>query len=400
MPIANRMVRYVFNQNGRELRWQKPTNAQGWCHFNVNWRQTDEGFSVFYDGCWHPIPRRLTGCTNALCFDIALPAGRVTLTIRRFGVPLQGCSVRVLNGAGTALYTDVPLTSSSTGTVLFTPPATTRQNLPPPIGQPSFSLLINIGNVQTWTNPITVPTEPLPVLYDSTLISPVHQADYTAGSTLSVPFRWHTLSGGANYRLWLRHNFGSWTPYDLGNFAGVDLPNPPPGTWQWDVEVFNASGQMIGHSEMRTFTVVQHSPSPMGGWLDDSDFWGDEFVNDDDSIGLATIVDMDGNVLSPTQGLERTLERTEADTGSIGIRAKIALDENGRVPSEAKHLLLLEGKEFVDLESLQLSNPDLQIPADTFDSDRQDDLLDWLLMTPEEQFLMYLEYLFGEFDNP
>ena len=332
--------------------------------------------------------------TNALCFDAVLPAGRVTLNIRRFGVLLPNCSVHVLNGAGTALYTDTPLNASG-GTVSFTPPATTLQNMTPP-SSPTFSLAITIGGVQSWTNPILVPSAPTTLTFDSTLISPNHQANYTASSTLSVPFRWHTLSGGTNYRLWLRHNTGSWVPYNLGNVAGVDLTNPMPGLWQWDVEVFNVGGQMIGQSEMRTFTVSQPSPSPspMGGLFDDP--WYDEVDEFADSGELSVVRDMNKNVLSPVRGLVRTQERMEPDADMIGIRSVIVLDENGQVPSLERNLLLQEGYEFVDIEALELTYLDSRVPADTSELDLEDD---WLFMTPEGQYLLYLEYLFGGSDS-
>jgi len=169
-----------------------------------------------------------------------------------------------------------------------------------------------------------------------------------------------------------------------------------PGLWQWDVEVFNVGGQMIGQSEMRTFTVSQPSPSPspMGGLFDDP--WYDEVDEFADSGELSVVRDMNKNVLSPVRGLVRTQERMEPDADMIGIRSVIVLDENGQVPSLERNLLLQEGYEFVDIEALELTYLDSRVPADTSELDLEDD---WLFMTPEGQYLLYLEYLFGGSDS-
>jgi len=122
----------------------------------------------------------------------------------------------------------------------------------------------------------------------------------------------------------------------------------------------------------------------MGGLFDDEEFWSEESGDIVSSLeteanrSALIIRDMDGNAMSPIQGLERmTAENFQASVAEDGVMEIVPVE--GLLPRERKTLL--------DIEALK---------NQSLDQDSQDD---WLFMTPEGQYLLYLEYLFGGSDS-
>jgi hypothetical protein len=340
-------VRYSrYDDYGNPNVTEKLTN-NGTCYFNVNYNSSDEGFAVLYDGCWHPIPSAIAGC-NALCFVATatampnspqkntFPEGRVTLTIKQYDVPLPKSYVWVLNSTGTKYNTPQasPLVADDAGKVYFTPSDTAPVLGTVPASGKPFALRILIGNEAFITNTISAPAEPadMAYVYQPThipaLISPPANGVgtyFTPSST--IPFSWGTVTGASTYILWLKQGAnGAWQGFNVGNSTSVNLSGAGLGTWYWDIEVRNSTGQVIAASVTRTFIVNQTGTPPqiasvdllqMDDLPDNDGIWdnesseGDDSLTDEESNSIMILQDEDENVLSPTQGLQRAKQENK-----------------------------------------------------------------------------------------
>jgi hypothetical protein len=347
----------------------------------------DNWFEVFYDGCWHHVPAQTSVGCNVHCF-VLNPVGRVSLQVNQYAVPLHDYFIRVVNSELVSLTpADLPIIPIN-GVVSFTPPRGEQYNLAIQIANEGIYRRLGPYPALTTTSPTNLPLTHIPAL-----LAPSHGQNFTPG--VPIPLSWSTFAGAgaANnniYILWVKQNNGGWQGFNMGNSKSANLNGAGLGSWEWDIEVRNANHQPIGLSETGTFSVVWQSPSPssMGDLFGGEEFLGEEFggvvspLETEASLISLIIRDMDGNIMSPIQGLEREMVDD--------FRARILGNSTMK---------------FVQVEGFQPRERELienirALPNQDLDSDSQDDLLDWLFMTPEEQFLMYLEYLFGEFDNP
>jgi hypothetical protein len=193
------------------------------------------------------------------------------------------------------------------------------------------------------------------------LTSPANGASYSSGS--AVPLVWSATSGVVTYNLMIRQGTGAWSVYNMGNSTGANLTGAGLGTWQWYVRVLNSNGEVVAQTATRTFTIVAPGQGvvapldsmPMNELLDVNELFDEESGNEDvtdNVISCLIVQDENNNVLLPIQGLEKT--------AIDGIRARIV--------------------------------------SDGFDQNSQDDWLNWLFMTPEEQ--LFYDFWFGGFGNP
>ena len=384
----NLRVRYIRAAGVQKISPEKRTDENGRAYFHVNWKQFEPGFQVLYDGCWQPVPRQTTG-PNAcnLCF-ILNPKGRVALALKQYDVPLQSpYNVFVFNSTGTTCYNDydsnsyLPLTSNN-GTVSFTPPSGQQFLLYIQTAHGNF----DAGPINASTTTATVPLNYTIYPAIPTLTSPADGQYYVTGST--VPLRWNTTTGANAYYLWLKQGTGNWVGYNMGNTTGADLGNVGNGTWQWDVQAVNVSGQTVltvGESATRVFHVnatgrpfsAPIDPWQIDGLSDEEEEWQEEILSNSNGLtdttgtrlGQLIVQDENENVLSPMQGLEK------ATTKNV-VQLKAVLGNGIQVNQVDEEVL----------ENIRaLLNPNLN-------QEQDDDWLDWLFMTPEG---LYFHLLFG-----
>ena len=380
----NLMVRYVNDINGvRYLRSEKRATASNPLNnpsavFHVNYSPLDFGFEVHYDGCWHPIPRKLNPCTS-LCFEVnsnILPLGRVARTLMRYAVPLVGAKVWVFNSAGTVQYTrtDDPIIANGNGVIQFTPPA----------GLSYILCVITTDNLEFIVPAAIAPTSPVALpqyVYTPThtpvLTSPKNGATYDDGSTVS--FSWNVASVPnqtvGKYHWYIAHESDSnWSGYDVGTSRALNVGVTGVGNWYWFVRAYNTSGYQIAESVVRVFEIASEERGDASSKL----------------VGTRSLVvqDENGNVLVPTQGSERKSRRISLN----------AANDDRELIGRVGNLMLCENRMLLDPADLIQSALNSREPENDFASDTQGDWFDWLslFVTPEE---LYFYYLFGGYDD-
>jgi hypothetical protein len=253
------------------------TNSAGNAHFRIPnrirrddrsapsvWMQNDTylehvrgHFAVIHKGFIHTGPMEQDFSTGGFG-TFAMPHDSV-VTVQQLGAGVSR-TVHVTDVNLTRVISWGPITSGSpSGQAAFAVPTGTQFRF----------LVVDEDGTQIASGPLTAPasaTVRLVVHNQPTLIAPINGASFDVDDILD--FSWNPVNNATQYAWLYRHSSGTNFQGFVVNDTSLDgVQFNLSGEWEWAVQAFDSSGNLIAQSAIRAFTLDNEEEQSSGAMM-------------------------------------------------------------------------------------------------------------------------------------